>query len=88
MARDEEGKDGHADLADFRLPGFKIEGYALEQSAHAVWGDTALVRGVLHLAWMQDGSKHTRVLRIAHVWHMCDGRWRLEYTQLTRVTDR
>lgn len=75
-------------LADFRLPGFKIERYAMEQPAHAVWGDTALVRGLLHLEWTQDGSQHTRVLRIAHVWRKGDGRWRLAYTQLTRVPDR
>ena len=75
-------------LADFRLPGFRIERYAMEQPAHAVWGDTALVRGLLHLAWTQDGSQHTRVLRIAHVWHKRDGRWRLAYTQLTRTPDR
>jgi ketosteroid isomerase-like protein len=75
-------------LADFRLPGFRIERYAMEEPAHAVWGDTALVRGLLHLAWTQDGSQHARVLRIAHVWHKRDGRWRLPYTQLTRVPDR
>jgi ketosteroid isomerase-like protein len=74
-------------LADFGLPGFRIERYAMEQPAHVVWGNTALVRGLLHLGWMQDGSQHTRVLRIAHVWHKCDGRWRLAYTQLTRVPD-
>ena len=72
-------------LADFALPGFKIERYAMEQPAYAVWGNTALVRGLLHLAWTQHGSQHTRVLRIAHVWHKCDRRWRLAYTQLTRV---
>ena len=75
-------------LADFRLPGFRIERYVVEEPAYAVWGDTALVRGLLHLAWMQDGSEHDRVLRIAHVWHKRDGRWRLAYTQLTRMTDR
>ena len=75
-------------LADFRLPGFRIERYAMEESACTVWGDAALVRGLLRLAWTQDGSQHTRVLRIAHVWHKRDGRWRLAYTQLTRVPDR
>ena len=75
-------------LADFKLPGFKIERYVIEQPAHAVWGDTALMRGLLHLGWTQDGSQHTRLLRIAHVWRKCDGRWRLTYTQLTRVPDR
>ena len=75
-------------LADFGMPGFRIERYAVEEPAYAVWGDTALVRGLLHLAWTQDGSEHDRVLRIAHVWHKRDGRWRLAYTQLTRMTDR
>ena len=75
-------------LQDFRLPGFRVERYAMEEPAHAVWGDTALVRGLLHLAWTQDGTKHARVLRIAHVWNRRDGRWRLAYTQLTRVPDR
>lgn len=75
-------------LADFKLPGFKIEHYAMEQPAHAVWGDTALVRGLLHLAWTQDGSQHNRVLRVAHVWRKSNGSWQLAYTQLTRVPDR
>lgn len=75
-------------LEDFRLPGFRIDSYVVEEPAHAVWGDTALVRGLLHLAWTQDGAQHARVLRIAHVWNRRDGRWRLAYTQLTRVPER
>lgn len=75
-------------LEDFRLPNFRIDRYAMQQPVHAVWGDTALVRGLLHLAWTQDGTKHTRALRIAHVWNRRDGEWRLVYTQLTRVSDR
>lgn len=75
-------------LEDFRLPGFTIDRYVVEAPAHAVWGDTALVRGLLHLAWTQDGARHARVLRIAHVWNRRDGHWRLAYTQLTRVPDR
>ena len=75
-------------LEDFRLPGFRIDRYAMQEPAHAVWGDTALVRGLLHLAWTQDGTRHARLLRTAHVWNRRDGRWRLSYTQLTRVPDR
>jgi len=75
-------------LDDFKLPGFKIDRYVVEQPAQEVWGDTALVRGLLHLAWTQDGEHHRRVLRIAHVWTKRDGRWQIAYTQLTRVPDR
>lgn len=74
-------------LDDFKLPGFRIERYVLEQAAYQVWGDIALTRGLLHLAWTQDGKPHDRVLRIAHVWTRRDGHWRIAYTQLTRVPD-
>jgi ketosteroid isomerase-like protein len=72
-------------LDDFRRPGFKIERYVVDQPAHAVWGNTGLVRGRLHLTWTQDGETHDRVVRIAHVWIRRDGRWQIAYTQLTRV---
>lgn len=81
-----QGKQSYLD--DFKVPGFKVERYVMEQPAHAAWGDTALVRGLLHLAWTQEGEQHQRVLRIAHVWTRREGRWRIAYTQLTRVPDR
>ena len=75
-------------LADFKLPGFKVDRYVVEQPVYKVRGDTALVRGLLHLGWTQDGKQHSRVLRIAHVWTWRDGHWQIAYTQLTRVPDR
>jgi ketosteroid isomerase-like protein len=75
-------------LADFKLPGFKVDRYVVEQPVYKVWGDTALVRGLLHLGWTQDGKQNSRVLRIAHVWTWRDGHWQIAYTQLTRVPDR
>ena len=75
-------------LDDFKLPGFKIDRYLVKQSAHEVWGDTALVRELVQLAWTQEGEQHRRELRIAHVWTKRDGHWQIAYTQLTRVPDR
>ena len=75
-------------LDDFKVPGFKVDRYVVEQPVQTVWGDTALVRGLLHLAWTQDGERHGRMLRLAHVWTRRDGHWRIAYTQLTRVPDR
>lgn len=75
-------------LDDFELPGFRIDRYLVEQSAHEVWGDTALVRELVHLAWTQEGEQHARGLRIAHLWRKRDGHWQIAYTQLTRVPDR
>ena len=72
-------------LDDFKIPGFRIDPYTVEQPMLKVWGDTALTGGLLHLGWTQDGKHQERLLRIAHVWARDDGHWRLTYTQLTRV---
>jgi ketosteroid isomerase-like protein len=72
-------------LADFNLPGFKIDPYVLEQPMARVWGDGAVVGGIVHLGWTQDGKHQSRVLRIAHVWVKRGDHWEAIYTQLTRV---
>lgn len=72
-------------LADFHLPGFEIDPYVIEKPMHKAWGATALTGGQLHLRWTQDGARHERWLRIAHVWTRQNGRWQIRYTQLTRI---
>jgi len=72
-------------LADFRLPGFKIEPYVVEQRVDKAWGDAAVTGGLVRLRWTQDGKRHTRLLRLAYVWAKRDGHWRATYTQVTRV---
>ena len=72
-------------LADFRLPGFKIEPYAREQSINKVWDCGAVTAATVRLSWTQDGAKHTRALRYADVWIKKNGRWRVTFTQVTRV---
>lgn len=78
-------QDKSSYLADFKVPGFKLDPYALAQPVRKIWGDTALVAGLVHLSWTLKGERQTRLLRIAHVWTKLEGRWRLAYTQLTRV---
>jgi ketosteroid isomerase-like protein len=78
-------QDKQSYLKDFTVPGFKLDPYALEQPARRVWGDTALLTGLVNLSWTLDGAHHARLLRIAHVWTKAQGHWRLAYTQLTRV---
>lgn len=74
-------------LADFHVPGFRIERYRLTRPIARVSGDAALTGGLLRLGWIQAGRRHARTLRIAHWWVRRGGRWRLAYTQLTRVAD-
>jgi ketosteroid isomerase-like protein len=78
-------QDKQSYLEDFEVPGFKLDPYVLEKPVRRTWGTTALVAGVVQLSWTLKGEHHARLLRIAHVWTKLEGRWRLAYTQLTRV---
>lgn len=84
---DSSVQDKESYLADFKVPGFKMDPYVMRQPMHKVWGDTALTGGIMPLGWTQEGKHQKRLLRIAHVWVKHDGRWRLTYTQLTRVPE-
>jgi ketosteroid isomerase-like protein len=74
-------------LADFNLPGFKIDPYVLEQPVAKVWGDAAIVGGLVHLSWTQDGKHQTRLLRVAYVWAKRGDHWQATYAQVTRVPE-
>lgn len=80
-------QDKKSYLADFKAPGFKLDPYEIEQPLQEMWGNTALTGGVFNLGWTQDGRHQSRRLRIAHVWAKKNGRWRIAYTQLTRVPE-
>jgi ketosteroid isomerase-like protein len=72
-------------LADFSLPGFKIDPYVLEQPVERIWGNAALIGGLVHLSWTQDGKHQTRLLRVAYVWAKRHGKWKAAYAQVTHV---
>ena len=72
-------------LEDFNKPGFKMEPYVLKQKMEKVWGDAAVVGGIMLLKWTQDGKQQSRMLRIVYVWAKTDGHWQTTYAQLTRV---
>lgn len=84
---DSSVQDKASYLADFRVPGFRIDPYEIEQPVYRVTGDAALTAWVMRLGWTQDGKHQSRKLRIAHFWTRRAGQWRIEYTQLTRVPD-
>lgn len=84
---DSSVQDKGSYLADFAVPGFKVDPYTIEQPVYRVHGDAALTGGALRLGWTQDGRHESRRLRIAHFWVRQNGRWRIAYTQLTRVPE-
>lgn len=78
-------EDKRQALADFLVPGFRIDPYVMQQPVEIAWRDGAVVSGIVHLGWTQDGKHQTRLLRIAHVWAKRDGQWQMKYTQVTRI---
>jgi ketosteroid isomerase-like protein len=74
-------------LADFLLPGLRMDPYVIEQRIEKAWDGTAVVFGLQRLSWTQDGVRHRRVLRIVHVWTRRAGRWQVTHTHLTRVPE-
>ena len=79
-------QDKQSYLEDFKVPGFRLDPYELQQPVRKIWAEAALLAGVVRLSWTLKGEHNQRLLRIAHVWSRQDGRWRLAYTQLTRIT--
>ena len=74
-------------LEDFKMPGFDIEPYRLENPYYRVQIDSALTSGTMRLSWTQDGRHQSRHLRITHFWRNLQGKWQIAFTQLTRLPD-
>ncbi len=72
-------------IADFRVPGFRIDPYAMNQTVEMAWDNGAVISGVVQLSWTQEGKHQQRLIRIAHVWARRRGAWQMTYTQVTRV---
>ena len=72
-------------IADFRMPGFKIDPYVSTHPVEIAWNDGAVIGGVVDLNWTQEGKHQQRLIRIAHVWAKRHGDWKMTYTQVTRV---
>jgi ketosteroid isomerase-like protein len=79
-------QDKRSYLADFTVPGFRLNPYVMEEPVLKLWGNTALLAGRLHLTWTQDDRRQNRLVRVAHIWTKDEDHWRLTYSQLTRVS--
>jgi len=72
-------------IADFRVPGFKIDPYVMTQTVEMAWDNGAVISGIVELSWTQEGKHQQRLIRVAHVWAKRRGAWQMTYTQVTRV---
>ena len=72
-------------IRDYTLPGFTLEPFTIEQPVEKIWGDGAVLGGIATLKGMSEGKPYEARLRFADIWAKRGGRWRVIYTQVSRV---
>jgi hypothetical protein len=72
-------------LVDHRMPSFKIDPFVVKDPTLTVWGDGAVIGGLVDLGWTLDGKHQRRLIRLANTWARRDGEWKVIYTQVTRA---
>jgi len=73
-------------IRDYVAPGFKLDPFTIEEPVQQVWGaDSAVLGGRVDMQGTDGGERFRVMVRFADVWAKRDGRWRVVYSQVTRV---
>jgi len=72
-------------IAGYTDPGFKLDPFTVRQPVEQVWGDGAVLGGVVDYKGVDGGKPFNMPLRFADVWAKRGGTWRVIYTQVSRV---
>jgi ketosteroid isomerase-like protein len=78
-------QDKAAFIADQTAPGYRLQPFTVEEPYQRLAGDVALLGGAATLAGTDGGKPYSVRLRFLDVWQKRDGRWRVVFTQATRV---
>jgi ketosteroid isomerase-like protein len=70
-------------IADYLAPGYKIEPYEILEPVEKVWGDGAVMGGLVHLKGLSGGKPFAISLRFADIWAKRNGRWQVVYTHVS-----
>jgi ketosteroid isomerase-like protein len=74
-------------ILGYTAPGTSLEPYVVTDKVEKVFGDTAILGGLVTLRGTgEDGKPFTARLRFSDIWHKQSGRWRVTFTQVTQVT--
>lgn len=71
-------------IADYTAPGYKIEPFEILEPVHKVWGDGAVMGGLVHLRGTDGGKPFEVTLRFADIWARRAGKWQVIYTHVSR----
>lgn len=72
-------------IADVVDPKFKQLPITIEEPVHIVWSDGAVLGGLVHNRWLQDGKPGSVTMRFGDVWAKRGGKWQVVYTEVTRL---
>jgi ketosteroid isomerase-like protein len=72
-------------ISGYVAPGFKLDPFVIEEPVEKVLGDTALLGGRVNMTGVDGGQRFALTARFVDTWAKRDGRWRVVYSQVTRV---
>lgn len=72
-------------IADYVAPGFKLDPFTIAAPVEKVLGDTALLGGRVEMTGTDGGQRFALAVRFVDTWARRDGRWRVVYSQVTRI---
>lgn len=71
-------------IADYTAPGYKIEPFEILEPVEKVWGDGAVMGGLVHLRGVEGGKPFAVTLRFADIWAKRKDKWQVIYTHVSR----
>lgn len=71
-------------IADYTAPGYKIEPFEILEPVEKVWGDGAVMGGLVHLRGVEGGKPFAVTLRFADIWAKRNDQWQVIYTHVSR----
>jgi ketosteroid isomerase-like protein len=74
-------------VADFTAPGFRLDPFVIREPVEKVWGDGAVLGGLVDFEGVEGGKRFSTTFRFADVWARRGGRWQVIHAQVTRLPD-
>jgi len=72
-------------IAERTDPDYRPGPFSVEESITRIWGDGAVLGGVIALSGTDHGARLSGRVHFADVWAKRGGRWQVVYTQLTKA---
>ena len=71
-------------IADDTAPGFKLDPFVVRDPVERVWGDGAVMAGIVDMHGLSGGKPFAATIHFADIWAKRNGKWQVVFTQVTR----